>query len=75
MKRKPINGLHSLLHPFWIVGLIALVAIAFQYDGLIRIKVGKEGGSLLIDGRTPSTPPSALPSPPPPSDSPSAPSL
>jgi hypothetical protein len=53
MKRKP-NSLHSLLHPFWIVGLIALVAIAFQYDGLIRIKVGKEGGSLLIDGRAPS---------------------
>ncbi len=55
MKRKnSINSLHSFLNPKWILGLIALVAIIFQFEGLIHVKVDPTGWDFLIDSRPPS---------------------
>ncbi len=57
MKNKPdlvkiLIAFHILLTPF-VLGAVAYSVIDSDFDGLIKMKLGRYGGEVLIDRRTP----------------------
>jgi hypothetical protein len=50
--RSPIT-ISKMIFINLVVGGVAMTAIFCRFDGLIEIKLGLEGGQVLIDGRKP----------------------
>jgi hypothetical protein len=49
---KTLMSLHILLTPF-VLGGVAYSVINSNFDGLIKMNIGRTGGEVLIDRRTP----------------------
>lgn len=50
-KTPPPRTISKIIFIGFVLGGVAMAAIALQFDGLIEFKLGIEGGQILIDGR------------------------
>lgn len=56
-KTPPPVTISKIIFIGFVLGGVAMTAIFRGFDGLVEIKLGIEGGQVLIDGRKPALPP------------------